>query len=217
MDSDSQVITSLSSPASQDFVAELGGKTQQAASAVFSWHWIRWVLLIVILAILGLNIFSYLGKSTDYAAAFVRKVLGPIARFFGYTLVDTSEKIIDTSITGTKFGVDIAESAVESVFDVAKAGLDKLDGAGPRRAAARKQRITNDVAPDYLSDFVKAPAANETSHNIQRGHGASKGGYCFVGQDRGFRTCIKVSEGEQCMSGDIFPTRDVCVNPSLRV
>ena len=44
-----------------------------------------------------------------------------------------------------------------------------------------------------------------------------KVGYCYVGYDKGFRTCINVNQAHECMSGEIFPTMDVCVNPSLRV
>jgi hypothetical protein len=44
-----------------------------------------------------------------------------------------------------------------------------------------------------------------------------KSGYCYVGEDRGFRSCIEVGESTKCMSGEIFPTREVCVNPRLRV
>ena len=41
-------------------------------------------------------------------------------------------------------------------------------------------------------------------------------GYCYIGEDRGFRSCIKVGESTKCMSGEIFPSREVCVNPRLR-
>ena len=43
-----------------------------------------------------------------------------------------------------------------------------------------------------------------------------KSGFCYIGEDRGFRSCIKVGESTKCMSGEIFPTMDVCVNPRLR-
>ena len=42
-------------------------------------------------------------------------------------------------------------------------------------------------------------------------------GYCYVGTDRGIRSCINVRPGDQCMSGNIFPRRDICINPSLRL
>ena len=44
-----------------------------------------------------------------------------------------------------------------------------------------------------------------------------KGGYCYIGTDRGIRSCIDVKPGDHCMSGKIFPRRDICVNPSLRM
>jgi hypothetical protein len=43
-----------------------------------------------------------------------------------------------------------------------------------------------------------------------------KSGYCYIGENRGFRSCIEVGESTKCMSGEIFPTMDVCVNPRLR-
>ena len=42
-------------------------------------------------------------------------------------------------------------------------------------------------------------------------------GYCYIGTSRGVRTCAEVDNSQRCMSGDIFPTMDICVNPSLRV
>ena len=56
--------------------------------------------------------------------------------------------------------------------------------------------------------------ADDSSSSIQKG--TSKAGFCYIGEDRGFRTCEEVGVNDTCMSGDIFPTRDVCVNPTLR-
>ena len=44
----------------------------------------------------------------------------------------------------------------------------------------------------------------------------AKAGWCFVGEERGFRNCVEVGENDKCLSGDIFPTSAVCVNPRLR-
>ncbi len=41
-------------------------------------------------------------------------------------------------------------------------------------------------------------------------------GYCYVGKENNIRHCAKVSSKSKCMSGDIFPTRDLCINPKLR-
>lgn len=42
-------------------------------------------------------------------------------------------------------------------------------------------------------------------------------GFCYIGTDRGVRSCIDVLPGDKCMSGKIFPRMDICVNPSLRL
>ena len=59
------------------------------------------------------------------------------------------------------------------------------------------------------------PVADDATSSTQIPR--SKSGYCYIGEDRGFRSCIEVSQDMKCMSGDIFPTRAVCVNPRLRV
>ena len=44
----------------------------------------------------------------------------------------------------------------------------------------------------------------------------SDGKYCYIGENKGYRSCIKIEDSDKCMSGDIFPSMDVCINPSLR-
>jgi hypothetical protein len=58
--------------------------------------------------------------------------------------------------------------------------------------------------------------ADESSSSIQGSKAGNKSGWCYIGEDRGFRSCIKVGEQDTCMSGDIFPSQEICVNPSLR-
>ena len=51
---------------------------------------------------------------------------------------------------------------------------------------------------------------------IQTSKPVSKSGWCYIGEDRGFRSCIRVGEYDKCMSGDIFPNQKMCVNPNIR-
>jgi hypothetical protein len=60
------------------------------------------------------------------------------------------------------------------------------------------------------------PVPDDAGSSTQASKAKSKAGFCYIGEDRGFRSCIKVGEGEKCMSGDIFPTQDLCINPRLR-
>lgn len=69
-------------------------------------------------------------------------------------------------------------------------------------------------ALDYAAKHSQYPAPDESSSNTQIPR--SKSGYCYIGKDSGIRSCSEVSPNQECMSGDIFPTMDVCVNPNLR-
>ena len=59
-----------------------------------------------------------------------------------------------------------------------------------------------------------SPIADESSSNIQKP--ISKTGWCYIGEEKGFRSCIEVGANDRCMSGNIFPSQDICINPSLR-
>jgi hypothetical protein len=66
-----------------------------------------------------------------------------------------------------------------------------------------------------LKKMAPIPLPDDAT-SVTQGGGRSKSGYCYIGEDRGFRSCIRVGENDQCMSGDIFPTMDICINPNLR-
>jgi hypothetical protein len=58
---------------------------------------------------------------------------------------------------------------------------------------------------------------DEATSCIQSNKSTNKSGWCYIGQDQDFRSCIQVGDNDTCMSGDIFPSQEICVNPSLRV
>ena len=60
-----------------------------------------------------------------------------------------------------------------------------------------------------------APRADDSTSVTQK-HQTGKGGYCYIGEDRGFRSCVKVEASDKCMSGEVFSRHDICVNPTLR-
>lgn len=71
-----------------------------------------------------------------------------------------------------------------------------------------EKTLNNDQVP--TSSTQETP--NETEE-IKYG----KKGWCNIGEDRGYRSCVQVGVNDKCMSGNIFPTREVCIHPNLRV
>lgn len=72
-----------------------------------------------------------------------------------------------------------------------------------------------DTLDSALNDASKnpEPQPDESSSSVQS---TGKAGWCYIGMNRNTRTCSQVGVNDLCMSGDIFPSQDICMNPSLR-
>lgn len=186
-------------------------KTEEVSSGLPWDSIIRYGLIILILAFLGFNLFTFLGGATDKA----KGVLGPLLSFFGYGAGETVKQTTNVAAEGAKVAVDVAAGTIDDAVTL----MEKAVGA----KEAKFNRIDdNDTSTqDALNKAVKKQTANipepdEAGSATQQGKAPPKSGYCYIGEDRGFRSCIKVGEGDKCMSGDIFPSKEICINPSLR-
>ncbi len=45
---------------------------------------------------------------------------------------------------------------------------------------------------------------------------SGKAGWCYIGEDRGFRSCVEVNRNDTCTSGIIFENNEKCIHPELR-
>ena len=159
---------------------------------------LRYVAIIIILAFLGINVFSYIGDVIDFIESIFGPVFRKIASFFGFTVGETAKQTVKMSETGIIGGT-------KAVSGVAIGGIDALERVLTDAENQQKQRQTENI-----------PRADDARSVTQLSKASGKSGYCYIGEDRGFRSCVKVSEGDKCMSGDIFPTREICMNPNLR-
>ena len=181
-----------------------------------------WLLIIFILAFLGFNIFAYLAKGTQDITNFFAPL---IEKIFGATVEITSQAI-DVSAEGAK--IVVGETA-----DVIESGLTAIQDITPNNAASSvKGQPINQQQVDIYSQGDQSALnralntsqqsqqpqqqdyeANEASSSV---HSRGKSGWCYIGDDRGFRSCAQVGVNDTCMSGDIFPSQEICMNPNLR-
>ena len=181
----------------------------------------NWLIIILILAFLGFNVFVYLAKGTQD----ITKFFGPLIKMIvGLTAVITGD-VVDVTAEGTKAVVDATAgtidkglTAVQNITPNTPNSNFKAPPSQPQQAqpdlmannTLNKALNTSQSKQTSSTDFQ----ADESSSNIQGG--TSKSGWCYIGEDRGFRSCAQVGDNDKCMSGDIFPTQEVCVNPNLR-
>ena len=178
---------------------------------------LRYSLIILILAFLGFNLFTYLGKVTEETADFMK----PILSFFGYGASTTIKQTTDVAATGAKGLIDVAAGTVTSGVNILEKGLDAKKTQGQTR---NKIDDTTNGPSKSIDQAVSRkqtqprgePVPDDAGSKTQLSRSSGKSGYCYIGEDRGFRSCIKVGQADMCMSGDIFPSSEICINPNLR-
>lgn len=159
---------------------------------------IKIFLIITILALLGFNVFTYLAKGTDMITYVVQE--------YGTWIPESIKKTLNLTEKGTKLGLDVTAGTIDSAVNV----IEKTAGLKTKGQNSQNLSRALNVGNNAMSSSSTADSADS---EIQK---AKKPGWCYVGSDRKFRSCVKVGVNDQCMSGDIFPTKDICINPSLR-
>jgi len=203
------------------------------SSSVFDWikniSLTTWLLIILILGFLGFNVFIYLAKGTQTVNDFFAPLVKKITSLF----VGVTGQVVDVSAEGAK-------AVVNTSADVVTTGLTGVQNITPTNTFEPTQPKTKTKGQDIKTTFPQGDVAqanalnkainsstaqkqqvngedyqaDDASSSIQ--NGAPKPGWCYIGEDRGFRTCAEVGVNDTCMSGDIFPTQQICVNPNLR-
>lgn len=68
----------------------------------------------------------------------------------------------------------------------------------------------------YCDEVLPTPDPFIENSRVQSNRASGKSGFCYVGEENGIRSCVKVNEHDVCTSGKIYPSQAICRNPSLR-
>lgn len=180
-----------------------------------------WIIIIMLMTFLGFNVFVYLAEGTQNITELLASV---IKKVFGVTIAVTGNTI-DMTAEGAKTVVDTTAKTID-------AGLTAIQDITPNSSTMKGASSTQPVAPDIMQQSGLNKALNNATSNsassssssffpssdyeAEESHSSLKSGWCYIGEDRGYRTCAQVGQNDMCMSGDIFPTHEVCINPKLR-
>lgn len=245
MDSLKNTFSSSTPAQSSSPTAPESTKSVVASSAGFfsNFSWTKILLILLLLSFMGINIFSSLAEVSDWIGNTLGPVFRKFLGLIGMTTVKVSEKAVDVTATGAKTGIDIVAGTLDSGLEVIEgqlqdakqrndskagssssgtsaAGKSATDSsaaaAGSSTSASGTGSESNNTLNTALAEALpQIPEPDDATSNTQSNR-TGKAGFCYIGEDRGFRSCIEIKENDVCMSGQIFPTSDICVNPNLR-
>jgi hypothetical protein len=184
------------------------------------------IIILFVLAFLVFTLYSKFSTEIQSVTTSIGNVITSIFDFFG-------------SATGTAIDVTAegAKDVVGGTANIVETGLTDVQNAvAPNGAGSsstlKSQQIQSQAASQQLSSEQKflnnglQKQQQEQQQQQKQDYEASEASstvnttgsvaWCYVGEDRGFRTCAQVGVNDKCMSGDIFPTNELCINPNLR-
>ena len=165
------------------------------------------LLVLLLLSFLGINLLILSGNALKTLAEIFGPVVYQVAGMIGYSTGNLVNTTAELTSDVAKLGVDIAEGTAHSVGDLlkngSKGGMDEDE----------RKRLDQALAPSRCPP-PSAPAPDSATHSIQTAISSKKSGWCLVGEENGKRGCVRVDEHDKCMSGQIFPSQEKCMNPN---
>ena len=170
---------------------------------------------LLILSFLGINLLMIFGNWIQVIINIFGPLVTQILSVFGYTTGTVLDKTEDVATTVAKSGIDIAGGAVQSVADLLKNISSPNVDAGAR--SQLDQALEQKSKSDNVMFKYKEPEADSSTGPIQTPITSDKINWCLVGEYEGKRGCVKVDDANKCMSGQVFPTEQMCLNPTKTV
>lgn len=195
----------------------LGTTTPQSFS-FFDWvqsiTWETWLVVILVLAVLGFNIFYYISQGTQD----IHEIFAPISAYFGNLAAGTTKQVVNTAAVGITGTTNTLASTIDTGINTAQGSpiqANEMQNANNRLSNTFAGQTTVADNNTFTANLNMKPEeqiqAVQATSSLQQ-----KEGWCYIGEEQEYRSCVSVGVNDTCMSGDIFPTLDICINPNLR-
>ena len=154
------------------------------------------LIVLIIFSLLGINILNMLGEFLESVVNIFSPLITRIVSIFAFTLGVLIEQIAKLFTTTATAGVEITGGTLDSVGDLLK------DASRPSLQQTLNQSKKIEI-PEIKKDNTESP--------IQKPITSSKKQWCLVGEYKGRRGCAEIKEGEKCLSGQVFLSKQTCM------
>jgi hypothetical protein len=163
--------------------------TSSVSETLFSSKNMLITILVVLLvfSLLGINILAIIGNFFTSLVYLLKPLVLQILSIFGY-------------VTGTvieKSG-EIVQKGGDVLLDASIPNLNNIKGVNGSFANSQ-------------------PMPDSTTNPIQNPITSAKTGWCLVGEYEGRRGCIAIGDQDKCLSGQVFPNQQMCLNPTMNM
>lgn len=212
-----------------NFTSDVSSSTADATTT--SYFFPKMIFIVILLAFIGGFVIIYLAKGDKTFTEFVTPYLNYIGIDVGKKETPYYDEIGETGATGDNiFANDatidtttpIDTSTVNDTSTTPNDTSTPIDTSTVNNTSATKDDSAVECENPKKENLIKALnnaaqtedyMADDASSSIQS---VNKSKWCFIGEEKGVRNCVLLNDAQKCMSGDIFPSKDICINPNMR-
>ena len=158
------------------------------------------LIIILVLSLLGINVFTIIGNGLQQFINIFNPAISKGLSDLGYASGNVIDKSSDLLADTSKTGIDILNGTVQSVGDLL------IKASGDNRGNINQPSTKPPTPPQ---------PAETTNPIVASTHASNKSQWCLVGEYNGARGCINISDQDKCLSGQVFPNQQMCLNPNL--
>jgi hypothetical protein len=196
----------------QGFLFKKESTYEPTSSSIFSNNNIIITILVflLVLSFLGINLLTIVGNFLQTLSNIFAPFFLNILSFLGYStgtiLNKTTDVLSNTAITG----IQITDSAIKNVGNLLKeSSQGNIDTTSKNALDNAINSQTPPVSPP------RPPEPTPSENPIQKPITSNKTSWCLVGEYKEKRGCIEIGESDKCLSGQIYPNQQMCLNPTL--
>jgi len=165
------------------------------------------LVVLLLLSFLGINILDIFSNIIKIFVRLFGPIVNQILSLLGYTTGSVLNVSADVIGDTSKAAIDIAEGTVQNVGNLlikaSKSNIDKNTKTQLDNVLSNSSiQTTNNVEQDIPENPIQNPISS------------SKNSWCYIGEYEKKRSCIAMNEHDKCMSGQVFPEQQICLNPT---
>jgi len=175
----------------------------------FDWKVIMIVVLIIliILMYLGINFLNIFGNGLQSIVNVTHPAVSKIFAAFGYTAGESINKTAEVASDTIVTGVEVAEGVVKDLGNIL---IDASEEADPSN-----RKLQTHIEQKRMPHAKQDPSADTSENPIQNPIFSGKRNWCLIGEHQFKRGCVSISESDKCLSGQVFPNQQMCLNPTF--
>ena len=170
------------------------------------------LIFFLVVSFFGISLWNNLGNFLQSISDIFQPVINHFLHALGYSAGTALNKVSDVTADVAKGSIDIVDGAVNNIGDLLIG--DNTHKPGDNTHSQIQHTTPPPPPPNTPTQPPEQPSPDTSENAIQKPISSDKWNWCLVGEYQNKRGCIEITDSDKCMSGQVFPSQKMCLNPT---